>query len=78
MPQTTGSGPRPVAAATSARSGPRTEAAGLGDGNRPVQPSFVTSEENRFALGAQRSVWHPSEVTSLAATPQSFQAQNCG
>ncbi len=79
MPQWTGVvGSRPVAAATSAVIGPSRSEASLSGGISAAQPSRSASDEARPARGFQRSVWQPSEVASLAATPESRKAQYCG
>ncbi len=42
------------------------------------QPWAPTRPEKPCAAGFQRSLWQPSEVTSLAATPLNRQDQYCG
>ncbi len=79
MPQTTGvAGSIPVAAATLPRIGPSIWDAGSTGGNRGSQPSAATRVERRPPAGDHRSVWQPSEVSSLAMTPESRHAQYCG
>ena len=79
MPQTTGvPGARPVAATTSGVTGPRRSAALRTGGISGRQPSRSTSEEKVRAAGFHRSVWQPSEVASVAATPVRRKAQYCG
>ena len=68
----------PVCAAMSDSTEPSTDAAGRTAGNLFAQPSDATMPEKSPRPGAQRSVWQPSEVTSLAITPVSRHAQYCG
>ncbi len=67
----------PVASATSGSTGPSTSAALRTGGNNPSQPIRPTKDENCPAHGFHRSVWQPSDVASLAATPDNRNDQYC-
>ena len=79
MPQATGVvAGKPVSSAMAGSKVPITDAAGLTGGKSLRQPKASTMLEKSPLSGAQRSVWQPSEVTSLANSPVRRQAQYCG
>ena len=79
MPQNTGvCGSSPVCCARSGRIGPSRSLRRRTGAISRASPSGRPATRNRPAHGFQRSVWQPSDVTSLAATPVSRKAQYCG
>ena len=72
------SGGRPVFAASSGLMVPAVSHGRTSGANSFDQPWSSARREKVPASGFQRSVWQPSVVGSLTATPVSRQTQNCG
>ncbi len=78
-PHTTSqSGGRPRRCAIDGVSVPSTSHAGRTGANRSAMPAFTAQRENAASAGDHSCVRHPSEDTSLAATPVSHHDQYCG
>lgn len=69
---------RPRRSAIAGVTGPSTSHAGRTGANRSAMPLRSAHRENRASVGDHSCVWHPSDDTSLAATPESHHAQYCG